>query len=410
MAVFYIDPVHGRQDASGASEAEARQSNRGLRVSPGDTVLFKRGSVIRDALWNVNGEDGKPVTYGAYGTGRNPVFCGSVDLSSPDLWTEIRKNVWKCMENLATDACNFIFNIDEYGALVWQEEDLRENGDWWDSTFSNDGKAAPQDHCTLLYCETNPGLYYDHIECVIHQYRSLAAAGQNMIIRDLIFCNNGIHAIAGEGPVRNLLISGCAFYRIGGCVWSLKQKIRFGNAVECWNVAENVTVENCVFDDIYDSAVTHQGGGACKPAREFRIRNNVFSRCGMAAYEQRDRFPASGEFAGNLCKDAGKGFSHDHTPMPRYSEIWPQPMGHHIFLWRIEQAEPESSFRIAGNTFRDAPHGAAIYSIIAREAEEKLIFENNRYEMASFEMIARLFGETFKDKDAFVGLTESKKD
>ena len=201
-----------------------------------------------------------------------------------------------------------------------------------------------------------------------------------MVIQDLDFCNNGVHGIAGEEGGRNLLIKNCGFYRIGGCVWSKQQKIRFGNGIECWDIAENVIVENCTFDDIYDSAVTHQGGGSCKPANGFTIRNNHFSRCGMAAYEQRDILPLLAEFSGNVCLDAGKGFSHLRTEIPRRSEIWPQPMGHHIFLWRIEKETEGSRFSITDNTFGDAPYGAAVYSIINQKAEAQIVMKGNREE------------------------------
>lgn len=408
MAVYYIDPIEGRVENTGRSEALPLKTNKGLLVVPGDTVLFKRGSVIRDALWNVNGSKNAPITYGAYGEGKKPVFCGSEDLTSPMLWKEIRENIWECTRKLPTDACNFIFNDkEEFGSLVWNENELGRNGDWWDSGFADDGTMASQDHRTLLYCEKNPADYYEHIECVLHKYRSLGETGENMVIEDLIFCNNGIHGIAGENPARNIMIRNCEFYHIGGCVWSLSQKIRFGNGVECWNIAENVTVENCKFDDIYDSAVTHQGGPECETAKGFYIRNNEFSRCGMAAYEQRDRLPKEGEFSGNICLDAGRGFSHFRTEIPRNSEIWPQPMGHHIFLWRIEQGETLCDFKIENNTFKDAPYGAAIYSIIHPEAEKQLTFANNHYEMKQFEMIAHLSGKMIMDPEKCIELTEN---
>ena len=58
----------------------------------------------------------------------------------------------------------------------------------------------------------------------------------------------------------------------------------------------------------------------------------------MAAYEQRDKMPIYAEFCNNICEDAGEGFSCLGEIMPRRSEIWPQPMGHHIFLWKMTEA------------------------------------------------------------------------
>ena len=84
-------------------------------------------------------------------------------------------------------------------------------------------------------------------------------------------------------------------------------------------------------------------------------------------------------FSGNICTAAGEGFSHAGIELPRYSEIYPQPMGHHIFMWRIDSYKGKSDFKITGNTFGDAPYGAIIYSICGHEPEEKIEIDNNLY-------------------------------
>ena len=82
--VYYIDPVNGRDELDGSSPETARKSYRDLDVKPGDSILFRRGSFIRDCLYCVEGAPGAYVSYGAYGEGANPVFCGSADVSDPD--------------------------------------------------------------------------------------------------------------------------------------------------------------------------------------------------------------------------------------------------------------------------------------------------------------------------------------
>ena len=210
-----------------------------------------------------------------------------------------------------------------------------------------------------------------------------------------------LHRIAGEERGRTLRIETCRFAKIGGAVWDKAQKIRFGNAFECWNVAENVEVEHCVFDDIYDSAVTHQGGADCKPAYHFLIRNNTFRRCGMAAYEQRDLLPAYAEFTDNVCENAGEGFSRLGETMPRRSEIWPQPMGHHIFLWRISHVTGNEHFTVSRNTFGDAPYGAAVYSVNTPEADRLVHLEENRYPMQRYALVGRMYGIDYPDPSAW---------
>ena len=78
--IYYIDPHNGNNAFDGTSPEKARQDYHDIAVKPGDSVLFRRGGVIRGTLDRAQGEDGAPVTYGAWGEGKAPVFCGSVDV------------------------------------------------------------------------------------------------------------------------------------------------------------------------------------------------------------------------------------------------------------------------------------------------------------------------------------------
>lgn len=408
MAVYYIDNVAGKAENDGKSPEFPLNTNIGLKVSPGDSVLFKRGSLIRGALNNVEGEEGNPITYGAYGEGENPIFCGSEDVSSESDWTETEKNIWKCSKNFSTEVCNVIFP-DSCGTLCWEYENLTRQGDFYDICFGySNANREMTEHGFYIYSEKNPAVYYGHIEAVVRTNRELAKNGHDMNYYNLTFINNGVHAIAGEIASRNLHIKNCKFFHIGGSVWDKDRKIRFGNGAEFWDIAENVTVEDCEFDNIYDSAVTHQGGSASS-AKNLVIKNNIFKRCGMAAYEQRDMLPESGEFSGNICTAAGEGFSHAGIELPRYSEIYPQPMGHHIFMWRIDSYKGKSDFKITGNTFGDAPYGAVIYSICGREPEEKIEIDNNLYKCRKYTLINNYYGRAFDDFEEYRQVTGKDK-
>ena len=396
MATYYIDPLEGQENASGLRPDRARRSEDGLPVQPGDSILFHRDRLIRGRLHQVDGLPGAPVTYGAYGEGANPVFSGSVDVSSESDWREEAPHIWRCVRPLETEVCNFVFEGKQGAALQWSEQELTQQGDFWDEAFG--AQAPAQERRVLLYSVKNPAKIYGHIECVLHVHRFLAGNGHDIIYQDLTFENNGIHAIAGDAQSRRLVIRGCQFRFIGGCVWSREQKIRFGNGIECWNVAEDIRVENCVFHEIYDSAVTHQGAGErCSAADGFVICKNLFIRCGMAAYEQRDVFPANAEFSDNVCAQAGMGFSHLHTDRPRRSEIWPEPMGHHIFLWRIDRETKKGRLKIRRNTFLDAPYGAAIYSRMCLAADRQMEIEDNTYLTQGTPMRQHLFGRDYDE-------------
>lgn len=397
MAIYYIDNINGSENNDGLSELTPLSSEENLKVSAGDTILFKRGSFFRRSLKNVSGTEGKPITYSAYGTGEKPVFCGSLNLSEPSDWTEEEKNIWVCRKIKDDEAGNIAYNNSEsYGTLRWSKAELTEQGDFFDNCFGTlEKKKEISDHKLYIYSEKNPALYYENIECITFGARRLAANGENIIFDNLKFINSGVHAIAGEGESRNIEIKNCDFENIGGCVWSAEQKIRFGNGIEFWNVAENINIHNCYFNNIYDSAVTHQGGIECEAANGFIIENNIFVKCGMAAYEQRDKMTINSCFNNNICIDAGDGFSKQGEIMPRKSEIWPQPMGHHVFLWRIKEGTENGSLEIKNNIFCNAPYGGAIYSIISLEAEKQLDIEGNTYFTENTELLNRINGKNY---------------
>lgn len=121
----------------------------------------------------------------------------------------------------------------------------------------------------------------------------------------------------------------------------------------------------------------------------------------MAAYEQRDLLPTYAEFTANVCEDAGEGFSRLGETMPRRSEIWPQPMGHHIFLWRISHVTGNEHFALCRNTFGDAPYGAAVYSVNTPEADRLVHLEENRYPMQRYTLVGRMYGIDYPDPSAW---------
>jgi len=385
MAIYYIDNMEGKEENDGLSPASPILDYQKITPKAGDTLLFKRGSFYRAMLHMQEGEDGRPITYGAYGEGDRPTFSGSLDVSSPECWgaTE-RENVWRCIADIPTDVGNFVFNDEECtAALIWDREQLAHQGDFFDSRFSecnrNNHKTVSAQE-VLLYSVKNPGEYYSHIEALAFGTRRCGNIASNTIIDGICFKNSGVHGITGAGMTRNVIIRNCHFKNIGGCGWSRELKIRFGNAIEFWIGADNVLIENNLFESIYDSCITQQGPGDKTPsASNFHIVNNIFDTYSMAAMEYRDAMMINSSFVGNICRNAGCGFGMLGESLPRRSEIWPQPMGHHIFLWRMERPAEGGSLLIANNRFESAPNGAAVYSIICPGAEAQISFRDNTY-------------------------------
>lgn len=400
--IYYVDNLNGSDNTDGLSPSTPIRDYTALSLRAGDTVLFKRGSVYNSELLLTEGAIGNPITYSAYGEGEMPTFTGGTDVSLPDDWTPTdRENVWRCERETRGNVCNFVLDGECTATLRWAASDLRAQGDFFDELYTENCFRVKWPDPTLraghlyMYSVGNPATVYKSIIAIDFAPR-LCFIRDNVVIDGIAFKNNSVHAIAGAGG-RNVTVRSCHFENIGGCVWSYEMRIRLGNAIEFWDIAENILVEGCSFKNVYDSCVTHQGPGAkTHPAESFIVRNCRFDSYGMAAFEYRDRLPKDSAFVGNVCINAGVGFAMLGEEGPRRSEIWPQPMGHHIFLWRIDGATEGGSLVIEGNTFGTAPVGAAIYSIIDSRAEAQITLKNNRY-TRNDTLLVRFGGESFTD-------------
>ncbi len=371
-----------------------------LSLNSGDSVLFKKGSFYRDRLETVEG-----VTYGAWGEGENPVFCGSTDLSSPLDWEEVSENIWKCTREIDGDVGNFVFNKDECSAtFCWEKSELSCQGAFFDSRASEGERRQRQysEQLLLMYSEKNPALFYSHIECVSYKERTLGTLVSDIVIENITFKNSSVHALAGEGC--NITIRSCTFENIGGSGWDKNLRVRFGNAIEIWyagRTVENILIENCTFKNIYDSCATYQGSkNKTEPCRNFICRNNIFDTYSMAAFEYRDSVPIDSIFENNICRFAGCGFGMLGDTLPRNSVIYPEPMGHHIFIWRMEKATEEGRLIIRNNTFCAAPVGAAIFSIASKQAEAQIHLENNLY-TKNDTLLVRFGGKDFSSLEEY---------
>ncbi|MBN1670827.1 MAG: right-handed parallel beta-helix repeat-containing protein [Kiritimatiellae bacterium] len=95
-ADYYVDSSAGADDAAGTVPSAPYRSLAklaSLRLEPGDTVHFKRGSVFRGALrFAGNGLEGEPIRLAAYGEGARPEFRGSV---CPAGWQSHRGELYK---------------------------------------------------------------------------------------------------------------------------------------------------------------------------------------------------------------------------------------------------------------------------------------------------------------------------
>lgn len=131
---YYVDSQSGNDQWAGTSTATAWRTISKVNTSsfaPGDQVLFRRGRLWREQLTvPSSGSQASPITFGAYGTGPNPVFSGANLVAG---WQSIGGNAWRA--TLATQPSAVFLDGTRGVDRGWQGG-LQIEGDWyWSSGF-----------------------------------------------------------------------------------------------------------------------------------------------------------------------------------------------------------------------------------------------------------------------------------
>lgn len=252
--VYYVSSLRGDDANDGLSMATPFRTLSGLRgnsysIKAGDTVLFERGGVYRGRLALKSG-----VTYAAYGSGPKPQIYGSeMNYVGDDMWVETEwDNVWLLSEFITGDLGTIVFN---HGQAVGVRKTegaaaLKKNFHYW-----YDGDNAQ----VYLYLEKNPSeAFYDIEMCESGNLLQASPNAADVTIDNLAIKYGGGHGIQFLAGADNIKITNCELGWIGGSY--LTGTTRFGNAIEFWNSASNVTVENNWIYQVYDAGLTHQGG------------------------------------------------------------------------------------------------------------------------------------------------------
>lgn len=82
------------------SNQSAKDAFNFAALVAGDSVLFQRGQTFTGTIIvSVSGTSGNPITFGAYGTGSNPVITGFTQVTS---WTNLGSNIWESTNAVST--------------------------------------------------------------------------------------------------------------------------------------------------------------------------------------------------------------------------------------------------------------------------------------------------------------------
>ncbi|MBE6529003.1 MAG: hypothetical protein E7680_00145 [Ruminococcaceae bacterium] len=352
---YYISSINGNDANNGTSPETAWASpKKANAVKSGDLVLFECGSEFRrDNELFFTLQSG--VTYATYGSGEKPIFYGSIDASDPNLWLPVKgkTNLYYFKTQIVfsgeTDIGSIVFNDGEAWGIKIQKlyKQTKKEGQRSNNTLAltdvsnglktfasipsyelkNGSDLKGPDLCfyhdtkyVYLYCEGgNPATRFSSVELSQHKFAFNGEGVSNVTVLNLDFRNFGNHA-AHVFNCKNFTIKNCSFTFIGGTVdlnygdWR-NYDTRLGNAVENWNSCDGMTIENCFFDQIYDTAMTTQSNSDIS-SKNIVYRNNVVQNvwfgvelwAGAEGSDQTIEF-SNVDVSGNYFAKIGEGFT-----------------------------------------------------------------------------------------------------
>ena len=430
---YYISSIHGNDSNNGKSAATAWKSPKKANAArSGDVVLFECGSEFRrgnELFFTLQ----SGVTYATYGSGAKPIFYGSIDASNPNKWEKVsgKTNLYKFKDKIMLDNESDIGSIVFNGGQAWGIKiqrtytNTKAEGVYSDQTLelknvSNGLKTYDKiESYTLkngtdlktydlsfyhdalyvyLYCEGgNPATRFSSVELSQHKFAFDGDGVSNVTVLNLDFRNFGNHAAHVFNCV-NFTIKNCSFIFIGGTVdmsygsWR-KCDTRLGNAVENWNSCDGMVVENCFFDQVYDTAMTTQSNSNVS-SKNVTYRNNVVQNVwfGVELWTTSNVEFSGVDVSGNYFTKIGEGFT---TQRPDKVDPGTTYSVNAFIKFSGGPYEMHNSCSVTDNII-DGTNGKMLFCNYPKTntSEDGVVFDRNTYVGTTGVDFARLFGKT----------------
>jgi len=211
-----------------------------------------------------------------------------------------------------------------------------------DITSQNDFCFDRTSQILKMYSVQNPASLYSSIECALSNAIIDETSCSYVEYDGLYLTQGGGHGIGG-GSIANITVKNCDISFIGGCYQSAGTSLtRYGNGIELWGSANNITIECCNIWEIYDAAITPQ----CNVTNDIyniyiRYNNLRNFEYGLELWSS----PSTSTlhdvyFEYNVLKNAGDGWAHAQRPAQAAT-----------FIMLYSSASAASNIYIRYNTF-----------------------------------------------------------
>lgn len=197
------------------------------------------------------------------------------------------------------------------GVKKWSREDLKQAGDYW-----YDGATWQ----VVMRSPRNPAEMHRSLELALRRHIVDESNRSHVVYEGLALRYGAAHGIGGSNT-HHIIVRDCDIAWIGGGHQMTRpdgRPVRFGNGIEFWEGAHDNLVEGCRIWEIYDAALTNQGGRD-NVQENLTYRDNVIWNSEYS-FEYWNRGPESHtrnvRFEHNTCVGAGRGWGHGQRPDP----------------------------------------------------------------------------------------------
>ena len=331
-------------------------------IAPGTKVLFKRGGVWRGQLRSRSGLPGRPVVYGAYGTGAKPVIEPSYDRSRAADWTDQGNGVWRTETGAKADIGNIILDHGAAGCAFKRgaREALTRDLDFW---------CDPKTFAVYFRTGDNPARRWRSLE-LAEKIHGVDISAHDVVYDGLAVRYTAAHGFGGSS-MKRITIRNCDISWIGGGYLyfdKLGNGVRFGNGIEFWGNAEDALVESNRVWEVWDAGFTNQSSGRNDVQRNIVYRGNEAWNCEYSYeyWQQGDGSVTENILVdGNVFRDAGKGWGH--------RQRW-NPNAAHLMFY--DSTAKTTNFVVRGNVFAQSED---VLFRLFNDWRANLTFEKNRW-------------------------------
>ncbi|HPO13023.1 MAG TPA: PKD domain-containing protein [Candidatus Hydrogenedentes bacterium] len=263
-ATYYVDAVNGNDTRAGTSPANAWKTLSKVNMTsfqPGDVILLKRDNVWRERLLiAMSGTSALPITYGAYGTGADPVLNGADVITS---WTSQGGNRYTAtitkepevvvFDGVKGNRVDSAASVDSLNDWFWTGNTLTIYSAGTPQNVEVSARQFVVEIFTASYINVI-NLTIQYAEDGIRLYDSNGVTLENMTVKDSAGYGGIILCAVTAGKGTNNTIRQCTVSRISGSTDSMAGG-GYGHGIFIWG--QDICSHNTLAGNI-----VHDNGGA----------------------------------------------------------------------------------------------------------------------------------------------------